>query len=391
MEINYPIFLLMITTYFYMSGHMTEMYNLWNEAIMFYNKAVYPGYWDDDEELKEDQNEEIPELIPPQKYEDKYLSTVRWLNKEWIFTDEENSRIPQMTDTQLEELNKDILSKIDELKNSIKSIQKEMNEDKDVLDCNENSDEDGNGIVDVSTLEERNEFRTKELDKLKEELDHLVFGIETEDGREQIRLKAEEFAKAQIVKERIDKLDNCYVMEKTPVGNVIMMYDKNREAFKFYSDASVPYRYLEVVGRKYVKMFNCRPLYIDMEEELRLFEEKWEKDQQKKKEDEEQQKRLQEENKKNNIPFVPKKNVFAKFKNYNKSAGGNISMAPPPKNNVSIKENKENEKIILKERANRYAYEGKFANFNFLQKIERKVFNKRLGYTFSDFKKLQSK
>ena len=390
MEINYPIFLLIMTAYFYMSGHITDICILFTEMAMYYDKAIYPGYWVNESENDINEINKTVDIVPP-KYEDKYLSTIRSLNKEWVFTNEENTRIPQMTNTQLEKLNKDILAKIDELKISIKSIQTEMNEDRDVINCDENSDEDGNGIVDVSTLEERNEIRTKELDKLKDELDHLVFGIETEDGKEQIKLKAEEYAKAQIVKERIDKLDNCYVMEKTPVGNVIMMYDKNREAFKFYSDASVPYRYLEVVGRKYVKIFNCRPLYIDMEEELRLFEEKWEKEQQKKKEDEEHQKHLQGENKKNNIPSIPKKNVFAKFKTYNKSAGGNISMAPPPKNNVSIKENKENEKIILKERANRYAYEGKFANFSFLQKVERKVFNKRLGCTFADFKKLQNK
>ena len=87
-----------------------------------------------------------------------------------------------------------------------------------------------------------------------------------------------------------------------------------------------------------------------------------------------------------------KKNVFAKFKSYNKDAGGKISMAAPPKNSIpnkNVNENKENEKILLKERANRYTYEGKFANFNFLQKIERKVFNKKLGLSFSDFKKMK--
>ena len=81
-----------------------------------------------------------------------------------------------------------------------------------------------------------------------------------------------------------------------------------------------------------------------------------------------------------------KKNVFAKFKSYNKDAGGKISMAPP-KNSIS-KQVSENDMILLKERANRYTYEGKFANFNFLQKIEKKIFNKKLGLSFAEFKKL---
>ena len=67
-------------------------------------------------------------------------------------------------------------------------------------------------------------------------------------------------------------------------------------------------------------------------------------------------------------------------------------MAVPPKNSIpnkSVSKNKENEKILLKEKANRYTYEGKFANFNFLQKIEKKVFNKKLGLLFTDFKKMK--
>jgi hypothetical protein len=170
-----------------------------------------------------------------------------------------------------------------------------------------------------------------------------------------------------------------------------MIYDKERSSFKYYADSTIPYRYLEPVARKYVKFFDCRPLFVDMEEELKLFEEKWEKEQLKKEEEKEKEKEKENSIKNNE----QKKNVFAKFKSYNKDAGGKISMAPPPKNSIPINkqvsENKENEKILLKERANRYTYEGKIANFNFLQKIERKVFNKKLGLSFADFKKLNNK
>jgi len=128
-----------------------------------------------------------------------------------------------------------------------------------------------------------------------------------------------------------------------------------------------------------------------MEEELRLFEEKWEKEQELIKMREEDNKKVAENQKLNN-EGIKKKNVFAKFKSYNKDSGGKISMAPPPKNSIpnkSITENKENEKILLKEMANRYTYEGKFANFNFLKKMDRKIFNKKLGLSFADFKKMK--
>jgi hypothetical protein len=55
-----------------------------------------------------------------------------------------------------------------------------------------------------------------------------------------------------------------------------MVYNNKRGSFEYYSDNTVPYRYLEPVSRKYVKMFNCRPIYFDMEEELKNYEKKLE-------------------------------------------------------------------------------------------------------------------
>ena len=220
----------------------------------------------------------------------------------------------------------------------------------------------------------------------------LDLEVKTEKGLDELKKQCEIEARKNIVNKRLNKLENCYIIEKTPIGNVLMIYEKEKETFKYYSDCNIPYRYLDVVGRKYVKLFDCRPIFVDMEEELRLFEEKWEKEQELIKIREEENKKTYE-NQKSNNEVVKKKNVFAKFKSYNKDAGGKISMAPPPKNSIptnkSINENKENEKILLKERANRYTYEGKFANFNFLKKIDRKIFNKKLGLSFADFKKMK--
>ena len=142
------------------------------------------------------------------------------------------------------------------------------------------------------------------------------------------------------------------------VSNLIneLSYKKSwGESFKYYSDSTIPYRYLEVVARKYVKLFNCRPIFVDMEEELKLFEEKCEKEQEQKRLKEEQDNLIIEEAAKNNI-VAPveqkKKNIFAKFKSYNKDAGGKISMAAPPKNSIpnNLTESKEDEKIMLKEK-----------------------------------------
>jgi hypothetical protein len=207
------------------------------------------------------------------------------------------------------------------------------------------------------------------------------------------KIIAEEIFKNKLIKNKLNNLKNCFIMEHTPLGNVLMIYDVERETFKYYSDNTIPYRYLEVVGRKYVKQFNCRPIFIDMEEELKIADDLWEKQNLEKELKLEQEKRKKEEAKKNQQKIEEKKNVFAKFKSYNRESGtGHVNLGAPPKNSIPNKplsEKQENEKILLKEKANRYTYEGKFANFKFLQKMNKKVFDKKLEMKFSDFKKIQ--
>ena len=326
----------------------------------------------------------------PTKYEDKYLDIIRKLNKEWQFTEYEIKEKEVLYQDFYQAAIKNIQNDIDELHQQVNNYKKEIDDDTDIVNYIENCNDDGDELIEETTLEERNEFRREQINELTEKIDELVNKINSD---EELKTDAEEQAKLYIINKRIEKLKNCYTMEKTPQGNVLMIYDTERESFKYYSDSTIPYRYLEVVGRKYVKMFNCRPLFIDMEEELKLFEEKWTKEYELKKAKEAEEKLKAEEAAKNNKPTEQKKNIFAKFKSYNKDAGGKISMAAPPKNSIPNKatvETKEGEKILLKERANRYTYEGKFANFNFLQKIERKVFNKKLGISFADFKKMKN-
>jgi hypothetical protein len=357
--------------------------------------------WDDDissDNEKETNNTDTTSINEPSKkvlkYEDKYLDDIRKLNKEWIFTSEENDELVKMSETIFKGYIDSRLERSSNIAKEILELQKEIKQDIDIINFIEDVNEEGDELIEKSTLEQRNELRNSEIENLQKELTQIMSEINNEENVVQLKKQSEEEAKQQVIDKRLNKLINCYVIEKTPNGNVIMIYQKERETFKYYSDYNIPYRYLEVVGRKYVKFFNCRPIFVDMEEELRLFEEKWDKEQELRKMKEEEEKRIIEEAAKNNKQVDVKKNVFAKFKSYNKDAGGKINMVAPPKNSIpnkTISENKENEKTLLKERANRYTYEGKFANFNFLQKIERKVFNKKLGLSFADFKKITQK
>jgi len=180
-------------------------------------------------------------------------------------------------------------------------------------------------------------------------------------------------------------LKNNFVLEKTPVGNAAMYFDNDTETFTYYSDNTIPYRFLEVIARKYVLTYNCVDLYVDMDKELELIEKR-------KVEQEEKQKRKEEEEKENtNITksSSEKKNVFAKFKTYNKDGGsGRVNSVAPPKNSINTaNSNSVYNPLLLKERANRYVCKGRFANFPILKQVNRKKIDKDYALSFAEYKK----
>lgn len=62
---------------------------------------------------------------------------------------------------------------------------------------------------------------------------------------------------------------NNIVIDNTPDGYVAIRYDEEEEGFLYWSDKNISYKYLEAIARKYVKMFNCRGIYIDRGYNLR--------------------------------------------------------------------------------------------------------------------------
>lgn len=217
-------------------------------------------------------------------------------------------------------------------------------------------------------------------------------------------------------------LDHTFVMEKTPVGNVILFYDSTLDHFAFYADSTIPYRYLEVVARKYVKMFNCRSLYIDMHDERypenekknergengksgeKVEEEKAEEENvekenvEKEKAEEEKAEEEKVEVKKESI----KKSVFASFKTYNRTTTNHHVSAtrqttdmstrqnPTTSNPSATNEDKQNTNQTIRpepKRANHYTCYGKIANFQLLPKVDPTLTHKTLAISYADFQK----
>jgi hypothetical protein len=371
---------------------------LYHNAIHYlniYNLFIYPEYFSDEKEEEEQEEnivkEKMEEVKPEPKYEDKYLNEIRNLSKEYVF-DEKEEKLKNQKNIEFQQIiKKEYLDKIEEFKDKLGKIEikltKYESSDEDYCICDDEDDDSNLGLTKderiKTLLEEQKDIFNKEI-TLKQE-------YESEEGQKTNIKKAEEMSRNFIINQRLDKLKNCFIMEYTPLGNVLMIYDIERESFKFYSDNTIPYRYLEVAARKYVKQFGCRPIFVDMDEELKLAEEKWEKESKEKEEKEEEEKRKKDEAIKIQKPIEEKKNVFAKFKSYNKEAGtGHVNTAAPPKNSIPNKKltvQQENEKILLKEKANRYTYEGKIINFSFIKKIDRKVVDKKFNMSFADFKK----
>jgi hypothetical protein len=349
------------------------------------------------EEIYQEKSMEKPNV----RYEDKFLTEIRKLNKEFIFDEKEKELFEEKRSHFLHNTQNEYRMEVKKMKERLCDIEIELTnlEKNDNNTCckvkekkyketsytdTEEDDEENIFEYEEETKEEKIANLNAEKKSLYEKVKNLNYLLDTENGKLELLTKSKEFANNFVINQRLEKLISCYVIEMTPQGNVLMIYDSKKGSFKYYSDHVIPYRYLEVVSRKYVKLFDCRPLYVDMEEELEIAEKRWEKERLEKE-------RLEKEKleKETNHSIVPeKKNVFAKFKSYNKEgAHGRVNAAVPPKNSIPITKEQEKEKILLKEKANRFTYEGKLVNFSFLKKVERKVVDKKYGLSFADFKK----
>jgi len=355
------------------------------EGILFIDDDTFDNLEKEIEDLEKEKEEKEEIKVKKEiKYEDKYLEEVRKMTHDFVFTSDETKMSEKLYTEFYENTLKQIRNSKEILQSKITEKQYELNDLRDMINDSSSSSSSDDDVTEETLIKEMDEFNGElavlnEKNVTKEEIDELV--------------------KKDIIEKRLDNLKNCFIIEKTPLGNVVMIYNNKKESFEYFSDSTIPYRYLEPVSRKYVLTFQCKTIYVDMEEELKEYERKLEEKEREKKEKElmEIEERENEKINKNSSsnPVPVKKSVFAKFKDYNKEAGsGRVNMAPPPKNSIPSgvkKEANPNEKVILKERSNRYSCEGRFSNFSIIQKVDRKKVDKKFAMTFADFKKMNKK
>ena len=172
----------------------------------------------------------------------------------------------------------------------------------------------------------------------------------------------EEFHKLKSVSLSIDKIEslsNSYLMESTPVGNIVMYYDKKKESFLYYSDNVVPFRYLEPVGRRYVIMFQCKELFQDKDTPNN---------------DRPNNDRPNKEEETTITPTQDNKPMKTK----DILNGIKNPQTLPPKKKV----------ILVEKKTNRYTCMGRYSNFKIIKTVDKTTVNKNYSMTFSDFKKM---
>ncbi len=183
-------------------------------------------------------------------------------------------------------------------------------------------------------------------------------------------LKVEE---PNLTKERIESLKNNFTMEHSPIGNIIMYYDFDKESFAYYCDSSVPFRYLEPVARKYAIQFRCLSLYKHNKtsKEPKLLESSVDipKD-------------LSKEQ-----PSVPSKESLKIHKPKPMRTKDILSGFSNSKHNQNSKSLKGESEV---KEMNRYTSMGRFTNFSFLKKVKKHVIDKNYAISFKDFKKMNT-
>jgi hypothetical protein len=146
---------------------------------------------------------------------------------------------------------------------------------------------------------------------------------------------------------------NTTIIEATPDGSVIMSYDYDNEGFRYWSDTTIKYKYLETAARKFVKMNCCSDIYIDRADNIKKQNDAL---------DREEAEQVELAELAALAGLVEEESVFVKRK---------------------IKKKKINRNNLAATKANKYIKVGKFSDFKWLQKVEPKTIKK---ICYDDFK-----
>ena len=263
--------------------NIIQLIKFFYEFVIFVsnnNPILLISYIEDD--IKDEEHENAVVKVEQKKqlqikYEDKYLDKFKEFPNQFTFTElelDEEVKEYEKIKVNFEKHKKEDMCKIQEELFKINEIYEKVGNDNKFIvnDDNKRALIDFNGLyieyddeldgIDFNELYEHVIERKLILEK---ELQEIKQKSVTDD---EICLKAHEF----IIKTKLDKFINNYIVEHTPLGNVYMRYNNDKGSFEYFSNNSIPYRYLEPIGRRYVMAYWCKPIFVDMQEELKMSE-----------------------------------------------------------------------------------------------------------------------
>ena len=173
-------------------------YNSMNVLFNFYEEEK-----EEEQEEKENDSQVTSILV---KYEDKYWEEIHKFDCDYFFTDEE---------LLLEE--------------------KQYNDEKDKFEKEKKEWENKLNILKTKITALLDNDNLEEANKIQEELQDEIQKMEkfiSENDEDQFI----ERARNHVIKIHTEKLKKCFVIEKTPLGNVAMYYNADRESFEYFSD-----------------------------------------------------------------------------------------------------------------------------------------------------------
>jgi hypothetical protein len=338
--------------------------------------------------------ENITEPVKPELYETKYLDRFKKFSNEYFFTEqelEEEQDIYERLKLVFETDRRNKLHEIEQKLNTINNIKKHGNinlvephatninkygktELKRRYDTSSDSDSDNDDVRHVDYEEWCRELLKEELELTKQG-GHLMFDLKINET--ELKSKARE----ELINKKLDKFINNYVSDHTPLGNIFMRYNNDKKSFEYFSNNTIPYRYLEPVARKYVITYWCKPIFVDMEEEL------------KKSESNPEMNKTKAQIKMKQLASLNATHIITSKDSKQRNNGNIINTQTQRQMKAKLVETNNNsnndESHLLKERANRYTWEGRLTQFNPLKKVPRKLLEKRLNMSYAEFKQMQ--
>ena len=239
-------------------------------------------------------------LVKEEKYEDKYLEKYKLLPNYFFFNELELEEEEKEYETIKNTTENNRMNSINKIENKLLKINEidekgDISKDRDMMfTANINKlginilldyfdlQEEYDDVPDYIDFEELYTDIIKEKKILNTELNDIEKNTVTDN-------EFKEMTRKKIINKKLDNFIDNYVLENTPMGNIYMRYNNSKGSFEYFSNNTIPYRYLEPVGRKYVMTYWCKPIFVDTEEELKRSEIKYNEDLKKKEEKEKEE------------------------------------------------------------------------------------------------------